>query len=410
MNQFESFLCSIHTVTGVPVHYYKNDILYCKLPDIASACDPVPSYVPFLKAQKDKALYFSTNEHHYYGIVNSLDRSSCIIAGPVICTLARSQNLKQIMHDAHIPAEYEEEFRDFIKTIPRISHLKLKNLLVLFYRELNHEDIDPENINDTVYLAENINSELNDENIAEQENVDVTEYYKYERKIYGIIEAGDCAGMKNALNRITFPPVGRLANSEMRQAKNVFIIRATVCARAAIQGGLDVKSALELCNHYIHKMEECPGINSLEKLHAPMCLDFTQKAYEAKIPSNLSRDVYRSVQFIRENVNKPIAVDDVARCTAKSRSLISKKFKQEMGINLNSFIVSCKLETARGLLRFTEKPISDISAYLYFSSQSYFQNLFKKKYGLTPNKFRQTYKQSLVKKKTSRHTDKGNGN
>jgi AraC-like DNA-binding protein len=396
MNQFEPFLCSIHAVTGVPVHYYKNDILYCKLPDIASAYDPVPSYAPFLKAQKDKALYFSTNEHHYYGIVNSLDRSSCIIVGPVICTLAKSQNLKQIMHDAHIPVEYEDEFRNFIKTIPRISHIKLKNLLALFYQELNHENIDLENINDTVYLAENINTELNDENIAEQESADVTEYYKYERKMCGIIEAGDFSGMKNALNRITFPPVGRLANSEIRQAKNVFIIRATVCARAAIQGGLDVKGALELCNHYIHKMEESPGINSLEKLHAPMYLDFTRKVYEAKIPSNLSRDVYKSVQFIRNNLNKPIAVDDVARYTGKSRSLVSKKFKQEMGINLNSFIVSCKLETAWGLLRFTEKPISDISAYLYFSSQSYFQNLFKKKYGLTPNKFRQTHQQFLV--------------
>jgi hypothetical protein len=110
MDQFESFVYSIHAVTGVPIHYYKNDKLYCKLPDIASVYDPVSSYAPFLKAQKDRALYFSTNEHHYYGIVNSLDRSSCIIAGPVICTLAKSQNLKRIMYDARIPAEYEEEF------------------------------------------------------------------------------------------------------------------------------------------------------------------------------------------------------------------------------------------------------------------------------------------------------------
>jgi AraC-like DNA-binding protein len=297
------------------------------------------------------------------------------------------------MYDARIPVGYEEEFSDFIKTIPRISLIKLKNLLVLFYRELTHEDIDLENINDTVYLTDGINFELNGENIAEQKDVDVTEYYNYEKEICGIIESGDFEGMKNAINRLAFPPVGRIANSEIRQAKNVFIISATACARAAIQGGLDVKSALELCNHYIHKMEDCHSINNLEELHIPMRLDFTRKVYEAKIPSNLSRDVYKSVQFIRENVNKPIAVDDVARCIGKSRSLVSKKFKQEMRINLNFFIVSCKLETARSLLRFTEKPISDISAYLYFSSQSYFQNLFKKKYGLTPNRFRQTYKQ-----------------
>jgi AraC-like DNA-binding protein len=44
---------------------------------------------------------------------------------------------------------------------------------------------------------------------------------------------------------------------------------------------------------------------------------------------------------------------------------------------------------AKHLIRYTDKSLVDISIYLYFSSQSYFQNLFKKKYGITPNRFRQ---------------------
>ena len=47
-----------------------------------------------------------------------------------------------------------------------------------------------------------------------------------------------------------------------------------------------------------------------------------------------------------------------------------------------------KLEEARSLLIYTDKTISEISEYLCFSTQSYFQNVFKKQYGMTPMQFR----------------------
>lgn len=55
---------------------------------------------------------------------------------------------------------------------------------------------------------------------------------------------------------------------------------------------------------------------------------------------------------------------------------------------MSEFIMRCKLEEAKALLAYTDKPISEISSYLCFSSQAYFQNVFKKKYGITPNAYR----------------------
>lgn len=74
----------------------------------------------------------------------------------------------------------------------------------------------------------------------------------------------------------------------------------------------------------------------------------------------------------------------------KSRSYISKKFKKELGFDLSKFIVRRKLEEGKSLLAYTDKPISEISEYLCFSSQSYFQNLFKNKYGVTPYEYRRS--------------------
>ena len=47
------------------------------------------------------------------------------------------------------------------------------------------------------------------------------------------------------------------------------------------------------------------------------------------------------------------------------------------------------LEEAKSLLRYSDKTLSEISSYLCFSSQSYFQNVFKRKYGITPKQYRE---------------------
>ena len=78
----------------------------------------------------------------------------------------------------------------------------------------------------------------------------------------------------------------------------------------------------------------------------------------------------------------------MAAYVGKSRSYLSHCFKKELGFEMNGFIMRCKLEEAKSLLTYTDKSISEISSYLCFSSQAYFQNVFKKKFGVTPNMYR----------------------
>lgn len=57
-------------------------------------------------------------------------------------------------------------------------------------------------------------------------------------------------------------------------------------------------------------------------------------------------------------------------------------------MTVGEFITRSKLEEAKTLLIYSEKSLADISFDLCFSSQSYFQRLFKKEYGITPAHFR----------------------
>ena len=81
----------------------------------------------------------------------------------------------------------------------------------------------------------------------------------------------------------------------------------------------------------------------------------------------------------------------VNRLNLKSRAYLFKKFRQELKSTIGAYITECKLRESRSLLQYTDKSLGKISSYLCFSSQSYFQNVFKKYNGVTPLEYRRIH-------------------
>ena len=84
------------------------------------------------------------------------------------------------------------------------------------------------------------------------------------------------------------------------------------------------------------------------------------------------------MSYIRNHVNTPLSLDDVAASIGRSVSYTGNLFKKETGQTLGNYIAECRLEEAKSLLYYTDMTLAEISSYLCFSSQSYFQNVFKK--------------------------------
>lgn len=57
-------------------------------------------------------------------------------------------------------------------------------------------------------------------------------------------------------------------------------------------------------------------------------------------------------------------------------------------MTVNAYATGLKIKEAQRLLLTTAKPLSEIAQYLGFSSQSYFQNVFKRCTGVTPGEYR----------------------
>ena len=80
--------------------------------------------------------------------------------------------------------------------------------------------------------------------------------------------------------------------------------------------------------------------------------------------------------------------EDLANELGRSTSYVRKHFQKDVGMTVGEFVIRSKLEEAKTLLVYSEKTLAEISFDLCFSSQSYFQRLFKKEYGITPAQYR----------------------
>ena len=135
-------------------------------------------------------------------------------------------------------------------------------------------------------------------------------------------------------------------------------------------------------------MEKLSNFEAIMKWQQSSLIELTQKVSALKTGKTVSPLVHQVLNYIAPHINEPLTVNSIAQILYQNRSYLSRIFKSEMEINLSDYIVERKLLEAKDLLRFSERSISEISNFLAFSSQSYFQTVFKKKYGITPLQYR----------------------
>ena len=84
-----------------------------------------------------------------------------------------------------------------------------------------------------------------------------------------------------------------------------------------------------------------------------------------------------------------LRISRLAGMAKVSVSTLSRRFKKNTGVGLETYLQNRRLEEARRLLKTGSLPISQIAKACGFGSSSYFIRLFRKKIGLSPQKFRQ---------------------
>lgn len=91
---------------------------------------------------------------------------------------------------------------------------------------------------------------------------------------------------------------------------------------------------------------------------------------------------------IVRNMNSTSVIEKIAEELDLTRDHVSKLFKGKVGITLNEYITTIKIEYAKKLLRSTNMRLYEISDCLGYSTVDYFGKLFKTRVSVTPMQYR----------------------
>ncbi|WBW97284.1 AraC family transcriptional regulator [Oceanirhabdus sp. W0125-5] len=117
--------------------------------------------------------------------------------------------------------------------------------------------------------------------------------------------------------------------------------------------------------------------------------------FSYKIPMKYKKDDYRFTQierYIIDNIDNPISTKEIATYMHLSDKQICRIIKQCKGVSTKEYICRLKFTKAKELLKNTNLSIGEISEFLGFSSQYYFNQFFKKRESYSPSTFRKNVK------------------
>lgn len=101
--------------------------------------------------------------------------------------------------------------------------------------------------------------------------------------------------------------------------------------------------------------------------------------------------IRQAKQYIHDNYNKAISLENVSNTVGFNPAYFSSLFKKETGKNFTEYLLEVRVLNAKQYLTQTNMEIADISAEIGYADVKYFSKIFKKLTGVNPSEYRKLY-------------------
>ena len=389
-----SYLCRITAnLSGIPARVYKGEELLSFHSPVTLIRDPMLLCREQLWSAQEHVGYCLTEHFYYYGILRSGEIR--FIVGPTRQLPASDQELRELAFRMGLNKEEAEEFGRSMKAIVNMPVESLLLMLCSINYMVNGEKLELRDLTIATDEQDALRtiraSQLMQKDGPQQPPTTPHNSYSQEQAILRIVRKGDTAALHTWMERAPAVRGGILAPEHLRQMKNLFIVTATLCSRAAIRGGLDVDDAFSLSDSYIQNCERLDTAERITNLQYHMVLEFTERVERLHLGEHPGKLAAAVANYVQRHLSENISTEALAQSLFMGRSYLSTKFHRETGVKLNDFILQQKTEEGKRLLRYTDRSAAAIGDYLAFSSPAHFSRVFKKYVGLTPNEYREKH-------------------
>jgi two-component system, response regulator YesN len=219
-----------------------------------------------------------------------------------------------------------------------------------------------------------------------------------ERELLDRVTAGDRAGACALLEHITRAVTASAASgvstaTGASDADRVDEVRSRVLelvvllSRAAIAGGADAEEVFGLEYRSLIRLrslgtadEVVAWLNRILRRFVDLVFDLRHVRYSAHLA--------RALGFAREYYREPIQLGDAAAAAGVSPGYLGRIIRSELRTTWNAYLAGIRLQEAKRLLRSTRLPVGEVASLCGFPDQSYFAQVFRREFGVSPVEFR----------------------
>ncbi len=97
------------------------------------------------------------------------------------------------------------------------------------------------------------------------------------------------------------------------------------------------------------------------------------------------------IDYIHGYLDSDLSLNELAASIQMSPHYFSRLFKQTTGFTPHQYVINCRIEKAKDLLKQGKLSIAEIAKEVGFVDQSHLHRCFKRKVGITPKSFFQQY-------------------
>ncbi len=110
--------------------------------------------------------------------------------------------------------------------------------------------------------------------------------------------------------------------------------------------------------------------------------------FESSITVEYDKTIEKIGAFISDNLTEKYTVNEICKKFCVSRNYLYSGFLRIFGMTVNEYIVNLRIERAKELLSKGELRVYEVCECVGIDNYTYFCRLFKKKTGVTPNKYK----------------------
>ena len=306
-------------------------------------------------------------------------RRELYVLGPILTQPVTWSMAEKLIEPYNLSFFNKRGLIDCVMHIPVISTVSFFQFTALLHRYVTGSAV---SVSDFIY---DMPTEYRHESAEERSHSPLINEYQ----LLGHVKSGNL-DFRGALATAGTGSRGiRASIDPIRQAKYSVVAFITLCARAAIEGGLSADVAYTLSDTYTEMVDGCRSISEIAAVSHTMYEDYIRRVHKIRSAPCISRPIQSSKNYIEEHVTDAITAEVLAERLGYTPHYFTRLFKAETGFTVKDFILRTKIDEAKCLLINTEMSVLNISESLKFSSQSYFTHQFERVEGMTPSQFRQ---------------------